>query len=154
MAKVNTAERIALMRLMPEKTGFADRIVVRAMIEELSIDEEEKNEIGLYDMKNGSIGWMKDKQIDFSISKDRDRLIRKGIIEFVQSAGIILDGFSQNIFDNLKWTNKELKELDKVVDKMDKKEQITDRVFDVCKQIKDKAPQEKASDKKEKTQAK
>ncbi|MFO7880954.1 MAG: hypothetical protein R6U52_00255 [Kosmotogaceae bacterium] len=148
MAKINTAERIALMRLMPEKTGFADRIVVRAMIEELSIDEEEKNEIGLYDMKNGSIGWMKDKQIDFNISKDRDRLIRKGITEFVQSAGIILDGFSQNIFDNLKWTNKELKELDKVVDKMDKNEQITERVFDVCKRIKDKIPQEKSQTKK------
>ncbi len=144
--KVNTKERIGLLSAMPQKTGFSDRIVVRAMTEELSIDEKEREEIGLRDGPNGQLFWSKDKEIDFNISKDRDRLIRKGFKEFVEASKSIPGFLTERLFDALKWDKNELSALNEVVDEMDKNEQINEENFDVCKKIKDSAPKEESKE--------
>lgn len=147
--KLDTKERIGLLSAMPEKTGFADRIVVRAIREEVSIDEQEKDEIGLEDRGLGQLVWSNDKKIDFKLSKDRDRLIRKGFVELVENNKFIPETLTENLFDNLSWTQEELRSLSKVVDEMDKNEQITEFNFDIVKKIKDKAPEEKEEAKEE-----
>jgi predicted transcriptional regulator len=149
MPELNVKERVSLVKMISiASTGFADRITLEALKKELDFSEKEAKELGIRDVELGQgrieTTWdpikaeKKGKQT-ISLTKDRDKAIRRMLINLSKRVGGIFDGFSEKLFDLLSWKEDDLKALSSIVDAMDKEEVITEGNFELCKKIKEKA---------------
>ena len=144
--ELSVKERISLVRFIEiSSTGFADRITLNSVKNELDFSEKEVRDLKMRDVNAGNgqltTTWDPKKANNYSkkiyLSKDRDKALRKIIVSLNKQSRNLVDGFSENIFNVLQWGKDELKTLSEIVDEMDKNEQITQQNFAVCKAIKD-----------------
>jgi hypothetical protein len=144
--ELNVKERIFLIRAIGvSSTGFADRVILRAVRDEIDFNEKEIKELKMKDVQFGEqvqTRWdqrkankLKPKLLE--LSEDRDRILRRVIIDLFKQSGMIMDGFDRHLFFNLSWDKQQFEILSSVVDQMDKNEKITEANFPICKEIKD-----------------
>lgn len=160
MPDLNVKERITLVKMITvASTGFADRIALEALKKEIDFSEKQAKDLKMVDVNIGGgkieTTWDPDKADKLgaqtiSLTKARDKALRRMLINLCNRAQNIFDGFTEHFFDLLSWDKEELKQLSSIVDKLDSKESITEVNFNMCKKIKEKAgtlPKEEEQDK-------
>jgi hypothetical protein len=151
--ELSIVDRIQIMNALPQKAGFADMAVIRAMQTELNFSEDEVQKFEMRDQADDkgrvTLTWnqQKEEKKKFSMSKERERILKDAFISQAEKSEEIPENLTISIFKKLSWTQDQLDSLNNIVDKMDQEEKVTPSNFEICKAIKDKLKSRNKSEK-------
>lgn len=161
--KLNIRERVSLIKIInASATSFSDRIRLNSLKKEMDFTEKEVEDLQMRDINDGekmTTTWDPQKAEDMgqkkiNLSPERERVLRKAVMDVCKRTGMLVDGLTENVYDELQFNQVDLKYLSLVVDNMDNHEQITELNFPVCQKIKKAVEEKNKAGKKENLKAK